>query len=252
MHLPRATGRPPWWGELLAVAFLLVVYDRVANLADLHVTAALARGRQVLHLEALLHLAMEPRLSQFVQAHHRLGQVLSLYYDWAHGTVTVGVLLAGWLVAAPGYRAARRVLVAVNLVALAVFVVLPVAPPRLLPDAGVADVVARSGTWGAWDSSAAVAEHADQYASLPSLHVAWAVWVLLAAVRWTRSRRLRALAGAHVALTVVVVVVTGNHYLIDVVAGAALPTGLWLLRRRRPTPPRPPGSAQRAAQPVAC
>ncbi|SDY01932.1 hypothetical protein SAMN05661080_02030 [Modestobacter sp. DSM 44400] len=42
-------------------------------------------------------------------AHHRLGQVLSVYYDYAHGTVTFGVLLVLYLTTPPatGGRGAR-------------------------------------------------------------------------------------------------------------------------------------------------
>ena len=231
LRVDVCADRPrPWWpGELAVVAALVVGYDRVANLADLHVRSARERGEALLALERSLRLAVEPALNHAVALHHRLGQVLSLFYDLAHVGVTMGLLAVLYVLRPVGYRAARRALVAVNLAGLAVFGVLPVAPPRLLPGADVVDVVAQSGTWGASSAALAGSGHADAYASMPSLHVAWAVWVVLATCAATRQPVLRRLAGAHLVVTACVVVVTGNHYLLDVAAGALLAGSCWAL-----------------------
>jgi hypothetical protein len=90
---------------------------------------------------------------------------------------------------------------------------------------------------------------ADQFASLPSLHVTWALWVAVAL--WPvlrRHRVLRAAVWLYPAATILDVLVTANHYLLDVILapgvlllgslGAAMP-GLvrrWLARRRAPAP----------------
>ena len=231
----RQRLRPAWQGELAVIAFLMVVYDRVADLGALRVGTAVAHARTLLNDERRLHLAFELPLDRFVARHAELGSVLALYYDLAHGLVTIGVLVAVFLAAPHGYRRARRALVLVNLGALAVFLALPLAPPRLVPGAGFVDVVARSGTWSAWQSAPTVARHANDYASMPSLHVAWAVWVLLTVVAATPHIALQRLAWAHLALTVAVVLMTGNHYTADVVAGAGLTGGCWALAGVRPS-----------------
>ena len=61
----------------------------------------------------------------------------------------------------------------------------------------------------------------NQYAAMPSLHVAWALWCALVLVPRLRHRWTKALARAYPSLTVFAVVVTANHYLLDAVAGAA-------------------------------
>ena len=71
-----------------------------------------------------------------------------------------------------------------------------------------------------WDS-AALTHDADQFAAMPSLHIAWASWSALALWQLTRRRALRVIAVLHVAITAFVVVATGNHYLVDVIAGGA-------------------------------
>lgn len=214
------------------MAFLLVGYDRVANLSALHVSAADGRGRALVRLESVLHIGIERSLDHAAATHAVLDALLSLYYDVAHGLVTVGVLVGLYVLRPAGYRQARTALVAVNVAALGLFLALPVTPPRLLPGADFVDVVAQSGTWGALTTGSAVARHADQYASMPSLHVAWAFWVVLAVVAATRRRRFRVLAFAHLGVTVLVVLATGNHYLLDAAAGALLSAVAWLAASR--------------------
>lgn len=218
---PRGT-RPAWFGELAVIAALLFVYDRVANLASVRAGSAITHGKSILRWEHAAHVGVERAAgSVFVDAGW-LSTPAALWYDFAHMTVTIGVLLALWVYRPTAYRWLRNVLVMVNLLALTVFLLWPVAPPRLLPGAGFRDVVALSHTPGSWDASSTLSRHANEYASAPSLHVAYALWVLLAAVLCTRRGWLRRLAALHLALTSFVVVGTGNHYLLDVVAGAAV------------------------------
>jgi len=78
---------------------------------------------------------------------------------------------------------------------------------------------------GLWSYNHGVLEHiSDPYAPMPSLHLAWATWVLLAV--WfalpARSRRARALLLAYPVVVYFTVVVTGTHYVLDGVAGAAM------------------------------
>jgi hypothetical protein len=224
---PPVPQRPAWYLELAVIAFLLVAYDQIANLADLRVGGAVNRALTLLRLEQRLHIAVERPLDRAGAAHHLAGQVLALYYDLAHILVTVAVLVTVYLVAPQAYRRARFALVVINLGALVVFLALPIAPPRLLPGGGFSDVVANSGTWAAWETTSGVAQHANEYASMPSLHVAWALWVVLAVAATTRRRWVRGLAGTHLVLTIAVVLLTGNHYTLDAVAGAVLAGASW-------------------------
>ena len=228
MTAPTPRTRPLLLGEVALVAFLLFGYDRVAATANVDPDAAVRHGRQLLAVEQFFHLAVEQPLNQLLAGWYALGQVLSVYYDFAHGVVTFTVLGLVYVFASEGYRRARTSLLVINGVGLVVFWLVPVAPPRLLPGGGFVDVVAHSGTWGSWESSATtMAEHANHFASLPSLHVAYAVWVLRTVMAATAAPLWRTLAALHVGVTVVIVVLTGNHYLIDVLAGAAIAEGAY-------------------------
>ena len=207
------------------VVGLLVLYDWIADAARVHIPTAIAHGREVLALELHLGVAVERPMTDALAEHHSLWAPAALYYNFAHVVVTCAVLVSAYRMRPDVYRWLRNTLVAVNLVALAVFLTWPVAPPRLLPAGGFVDLVAASGTPGAWEASSTFSRHANEYASLPSLHVAWALWVLVTVAAITSRRDLRSLAMLHLALTSLVVLATGNHYVFDVVAGAAVLIG---------------------------
>ncbi|MEO3829181.1 phosphatase PAP2 family protein [Actinomadura sp. B10D3] len=254
----RPRRKRPWLvGELAIVYVLLEVYGQVRKLAHTRYDAALAHGRGILHLEDHLGLDFELRANLWVTRHHDLSQVSVWIYQHMHTGLTMWVLLLCYLTGPGVYRPARNALVLINLVGLAVFFALPVMPPRLLPGEGFVDSVAHAG----FGTTHSPPLPADQYAAMPSLHLAWAVWVAVVILALLRPFRVRWVAVLHPITTAVVVVLTANHYVLDVVAGVAVAmaalsaTGLvWaghgtlyaggqLIRRTRPLPDSDAGSA---------
>jgi hypothetical protein len=221
--------RPHWIGEVAIVAFLLVVYDLVAELARVQPDVAIAHGRSLL---ALSPEGFERAADHWMAGVQWLWAPAAFYYDLAHINVTMAVFIGAYLWRAPIYRRARSALLVVNLIGLAVFWLYPAAPPRLLPGAGFFDIVSMSGTWGSYEASGEVGERANAFGSMPSLHLAWAVWVALTVMTMTNKPVWRALGWAHVAMTAVIVILTGNHYLIDLAAGAATALVAWVAVRR--------------------
>jgi membrane-associated phospholipid phosphatase len=76
---------------------------------------------------------------------------------------------------------------------------------------------------------------------MPSLHIAWAVWCSLALWRITKRRWLRVTAVIYPCLTAFAVLATGNHFVLDILAGlaaiglAVLCVSLATRWRRRPS-----------------
>lgn len=236
---PRRWGssrtRPLVVGELVVVVALLVVYDRVRALAEVHASVAIAHGWAILDLERTLHLQVEGGLNTWLSGQGFLRLLAVDYYQYVHVTVALGVLVACYWRSPAAYRPARNALLLTNLVGLAVFAFYPAAPPRLLPGGGFVDLVAQAG-FGTSHGPVP----ADQYGALPSLHLAWATWVAVTGFALTRRRVLRVLLVAHPVVTGVVVLVTGNHYVLDVASGTLLglaavwATGLLALGVARP------------------
>ena len=114
----------------------------------------------------------------------------------------------------------------------------PYPPPRLA-GLGFADTVTmHSDSYRVLQPPAFV----NQYAALPSLHVGWNLLVGIVVASVAASVLVRWLAGLLPVLMSVAVVTTGNHYVVDGLAGASLALfGLWVAyrleaRRQRPTP----------------
>lgn len=220
MNRPQLLGRrrPNLIGEVVVVLCLLRVYDFVRAHAEVRARPALEHGREVLALETHLRIDIERSLNHWVARHDVVSFLASHWYQFAHLTVTLTVLAWIWLRHPEAYRRARTALVVINIIGLAVFLLLPVAPPRLLPGVGFIDSVANAG----FGRNHGGPVPADQYGAMPSLHLAWAVWTTVVVRRVVRRPVIRRAWIAYPVITTVVVVVTGNHYLLDAVVGTGV------------------------------
>jgi hypothetical protein len=254
LRWPAAALR--WWRELALVLLGYWLYTAVRNAVPDQAKAAQHHAGEIYRLERAFSIDVELAVNQAIDRVTWLIVGMNYYYAVAHFLVTVGVLV--WLYQRhPDYYVpARSVFLVTNAVALVVFYVYPLAPPRLFPGYGYIDTVISHGTWGSW-ASGDVAAATNQYAAMPSMHVAWSVWCAVAIVLLARRRWVRVFGVAHPAATLVVIVATGNHFLLDAVGGMlALGVGyavLWVAavirgRVRPPRPPRPP--RQEPASPV--
>lgn len=241
-------------GQLFLVVGAWLVYSVARSFSGEDVSAAVERGQAILRLDDALGFGWVIDLNQWVLQHGLLAVPLSMGYASLHYTVTPLVLVWLWRRHPSAYQSALFSLIVMSAIGLVVYITLPVAPPRLLPGFAWMDMLkvwSDYGWWGGGASAPRGFEHlTNQYAAVPSLHVGWAAWCAWA---WRRSggtfaRRYGWLYPFGVSVTVVV---TGNHYVIDVVTGLAvaavacwftprLMTRLQLYRARRtvslPTP----------------
>jgi len=216
----RRDGRPPLWFELAVAGWLFWLYDVINNLAPIRRALAKSNAIGLLSVEHTLHIDPELTLNHWLGGHATLGLVAAYYYFFAHGVVTAAALVCLWWLRPQLYPRLRTQLVIINLIAFVVFWRYPLAPPRMFPHLGYQDVIATSHSAVSWHSSALV-DDADQFAAMPSLHVAWAIWSAMALWQIFRRRVVAVLVAAYPLLTSFVVLATGNHYTLDVIAGAA-------------------------------
>jgi hypothetical protein len=205
---------------LLLAVWLIWLFDLVNNLATVRQPVAERNGQSVLDLERTLHLAPEHALNVWLAGHAALSHVVVLWYENVHIFVTLAVLAWLWWKRADLLPVLGGTLFLGSLIALVAFWIWPTAPLRMLPG-GYADLVSAVNGEPVWRLGA-TALHSNQLCSLPSLHIAWAVWSSLVVWRLTRLRWARALALAYPLVTTYAVMATANHYLLDALAGAAI------------------------------
>ena len=227
--------RPVWWQEIGIIALGYWLYTLGRNAIPEQESIALRHGRSIQHLQDILRLNWELSVNRFVAHTEWLAQVMNYYYATLHFFLTIGVMI--WLfVRRPHvYRGARTALVATTMFGLLGFYLYPTAPPRLLPQYGYVDTVLEFHTWGSL-ADPDIAEHSNQFAAMPSLHIAWALWCGITIFLCARRRWVAWLGLAYPFATLTVIVGTANHFLLDAVGGAiivALGFGVqWLLSGR--------------------
>ena len=210
--------RPYLVGELLVVLFLLKLYDLVREHADLRAGDALRSGQDLFNFEKWLHIDLEPSFNHWTVAHRAANYAASYWYQYAHISISMLVLAWCWYWRPWAYRRFRNALVVINLVGLTVFLIFPVAPPRLLPHGGFVDADKLVG----FGSNNVGPVTADAYGAFPSLHIAWATWVVAVTYTLVRSDRLARAWVVYPFITTLAIVATGNHFVLDAVAGAIL------------------------------
>jgi hypothetical protein len=213
--------RPVWWQELAIIAVGYWLYSRGRNAIPEQTSIAIRHGLSIQHLQDIVGLNFELSVNTWVAHHEWVAQVLDYYYATLHFAVTIGVLL--WLfVKRPHiYRGARTVLFTLTLIALAGFALYPVAPPRLLPGYHYYDTVIMFHTWGSL-ADPEIASHSNQYAAMPSLHIGWALWAGIAVFMCARAMWVRALGLLYPFFTLIVIIGTANHYIVDAIGGVAI------------------------------
>jgi diacylglycerol O-acyltransferase / wax synthase len=240
-----------WW-ELTIGLVTFLVCTTLSNLSigDKQASAQL-HATQVLNVERALGLELERPLNSWLAEHDTVAAIANYTYAWGYIATTLAAFVYLYLFRPAKYRWGRRSCLLLNVIAAACFALYPVAPPRLTADIGIVDTVVRQHTWGSWGTP--MTEGTNQLAALPSLHFALAAWVLFLLTVAGAPRAVRLLGVANVVVTLVVILATGNHYLLDVLAALVLVavslviTAPW--RRQRSGPDRFYATPSRSAPP---
>jgi hypothetical protein len=203
--------------EIALVGGLFVLWKVASAVSVMDTAGAFARGRWIWHLERALRLPSEVAVQHGVLAYPVGVQALNVFYLGAHLGSLVVFLPWLFLRHREHYARWRNLLAAFTGCALLIQLI-SVAPPRLLPQYGFVDTAAL------YHQSAY--QHlgyglTGQLATVPSIHVGWAV-AISAAVIMLGSSRWRWLVLLHPLLTCYAVVATANHFWIDGLAAVGL------------------------------
>lgn len=220
--------------ELTLILGLYSAYEVTRGLVvgDAHV--ALRHAQDVVSLERSLHIFVEEPVQHAALAVPGLIGTLGFAYLTLHLGLTAGLLL--WLHRRrpAAYPLVRTTLVLASALAVVGYAAFPTAPPRL-SGVGIVDTV--SG--GHVDlNEGLVSSLYNRYAAVPSMHAGYALIVGASLARYA-SHLITRLAGlAYPPFVLFVIVATGNHFLVDAAAGAAI-AGVALVAARLLVTPAP-------------
>jgi hypothetical protein len=218
-RLRPGMGPVLWEAGMVLAVYLL--YRQVRNMVAGQESTAEAFAHWLLSVERSLGIDVELGINRWVMGHESVAVAMNYYYAVLHMLVPVVVLVWLWRRHRTAYAMSRNALMLGSLLALLGYWLLPLAPPRLLPDLGYVDTFWYFNTWGSL-SEPGLAQLSNQYAAMPSLHVGWALWagavLVLVSDRWW----VRAVGAAYPAITVVVVLGTANHFLLDIVGSVVV------------------------------
>ena len=196
---------------------------------------AFANANRIVSVEQVLGFAWEQSLQRAFLALPDLVAALNLFYFVGHFLFT-GIFFV-WLYrrSRDGFQSFRDGFLAATAIAVVIHWLYPTAPPRLA-GVGLEDtLLLLSGIDIGSQSSSAIS---NPVAAVPSLHAAYALGVGIGMVRFARSYVARLGGVLYPPLVVLTIVVTGNHFLLDAVAGMiVLAAGFALVRgfrRRQP------------------
>jgi hypothetical protein len=219
--------------QVVALLWIYALYDLLRVGVRGSTAAATAHAHQVAALEHSLGLGAERALQQGAMRLPWLVGACNAYYAMGHLAVPPIVLLILYRRAPARYRHWRNVFLVMLGLALVTFWLYPVAPPRLMAGPGQVIDTSRAyfsfnqtplGALGARTGSSAPtwAGGTNPFAAMPSLHVGWALWSALALWPVVRRRWTRLLLALYPMVMVLVVLVTGNHWLVDALAAGAV------------------------------
>lgn len=178
---------------------------------------AVSNARDLLALERHLGVDWEHRIQDATLSVPGLGTFFTQFYIWGYFPTLIAVTIWLYVRHREPYRTLRNALLTSGIVGLVSYAFYPCAPPWI-GGVGFTDTV----TEGPFLSVARPSGVTNHLGAFPSFHVGWVILVAVVVFSTTRSRVVRLLCVLHPAAMSYAVVSTGNHWVLDIPAGAVL------------------------------
>ena len=210
-----------WWRELITIGLFYGVYTLVRNQGIAHESGRIARQHadQVIRFEEFLSSYREEAIQKAFIGWEGFIKFWNIFYGSAHFIVTIVAIV--WLFTKGKHRYAiwRNTLAVTVALALVGFTFYPLMPPRLLPASfGFVDTLQTVGGLWSFDSGT-MSKISNQYAAMPSLHMAWSTWCAFVLIPMIHQRWGKLLMALYPVMTLFCIVVTANHYWADALGG---------------------------------
>jgi membrane-associated phospholipid phosphatase len=196
------------------------LYRLVRGMVDGRAAEAFANAREVIQIEKALGLFIEPSVNAWATANSFISDAASWMYVNSHFAVTTFALAWIYLRRNERFYFVRNMFMVAMALALVGYMVVPTAPPRMLPEWGFVDSVA--DFTGIDHDNGSTGVLFNPFAAIPSMHVAFSLMLGVTMARMARRSWARTLWYAYPPLVTFVVIATANHWWIDGLLGAAV------------------------------
>jgi hypothetical protein len=206
--------------QIAIILLALWTYEIARRLIEPNWSVAMENAKRIAELERALSFAWEESVQRAFLGIPQVVEAMNLFYFVGHFLLT-GIFFF-WLYhhSRDGYRSFRNGFMAATALAVVIHWQFPTAPPRLLADLGIADTLRLF--WNVDIGSPRVDAISNPVAAVPSLHAGWALGVGIGLVRYAQHRALQVLGALYPVAVMLTIVVTGNHFIFDALAGMAV------------------------------
>ena len=198
----------------------LVVYQLSRAFVIGDATDAVKHAWEIIDFEKASGIFFESNVQGWMLDNLHLAEFLNHFYVWAHLPVTAAFFVWLYQRRREAYPLVRNAFFLANGMALAVFVVFPVAPPRLMTGEGFIDTL--SIISGIDLHGGRLSGLFNPFAAVPSMHFGYALMIGVVVAVLVRHWALRLLVLMYPLLVFVTIVGTANHYVVDALAGGAV------------------------------
>lgn len=217
---PAPARRRRWPLEILLFAGALLAYQLSRAFVIGDARDAVKNAWEIIDIEKASGIFFESSVQGWMLDNLHLAQFLNHFYVWAHLPVTAAFFVWLYRTRRAAYPFVRNAFFVANGLALAVFVVFPVAPPRVMTSEGFIDTL--SIISGIDLHAGSLSGLFNPFAAVPSMHFAYALMIGAVVAVLVRHWALRLLVLTYPLLVFVAIVGTANHYVLDALAGGAV------------------------------
>ena len=205
--------------QILIVLLAVWAYELARMLIHPNWSAAMANAQRIDNLERGLNFAWEQSLQRAFLGVPELVEAMNVFYFVGHFVLTAIFFLWLYHRSRDGFRSFRNGFLAATTIAVLIHWQFPTAPPRLL-GIGIEDTL--RVVWNIDIGSPHASAFSNPVAAVPSLHAGWAMGVGVGLIRYAQQMWLRVLGILYPIAVVLTIVVTGNHFIFDALAGIAV------------------------------
>ena len=212
--------------EILLIAVAYVSYQLVRGVVEGRVEVAFSNADALIQVERSLGIFREVQLQSLIINNEFLVDFFNWVYIWGHLPVVGALAIWVYFFRRRIFARYRNAFLISGAIGLVFFVTLPMAPPRFIAEAGFIDTIRLyDDAYRALQYPAFV----NQYAAMPSLHLGWNLLVGLAVFETAKLWIWKAF-GLFMPIPMLAgIIFTGNHFILDAVAGVAVAlAALWL------------------------